>query len=239
MAGDDTKLDLFHGNGTDDPEQYWFLCEAVWIAKQTTDDGVKKGQLETTLWGCALDWYMKFIQVSTGTPTKTLNEVRKGLIKEFQKPKSEAQYITELKEIKQFPNEIVWDFDQRFKTLMERVIFELSDVQHKEWFIAALVSHIWQLLMQHKTVTQREALEIAMKLEASPIGESAPGMNQIEVQLANLALQLQDIKKGKENHKYLWCTRCHVDGHTKDTCPNFQNYLLSGGMNPLSCKSVP
>ena len=30
----------------------------------------------------------------------------------------EAQYIMELKEIKQFPNEMVWDFDQRFKTLM-------------------------------------------------------------------------------------------------------------------------
>ena len=65
-----------------------------------------------------------------------------GLIEEFRKSKSEAQYITEQKEIKQFPNETVWDFDQRFKTLMARVIFSISDVQHKEWFITALVSHI-------------------------------------------------------------------------------------------------
>ena len=64
--------------------------------------------------------------------------------------------------------------------------------------------------------TQSEALEIAMKLEASPIAEIVVGMNQIQVQLENLTLQLQDIKKEKEEHDDLWCTRCHVDGHTKE-----------------------
>ena len=44
--------------------------------------------------------------------------------------------------------------------------------------------------MYQKIAMQSEALEIAMKLEASPIGESAVGMNQIHVQLANLTLQL-------------------------------------------------
>ena len=48
-----------------------------------------------------------------------LDNILKGLLEEFKKPKSEAQYIIELKEIKEFPNEMVWDFDQRFKTLME------------------------------------------------------------------------------------------------------------------------
>ena len=45
------------------------------------------------------------------TTVKNLDEIRKGLLEEFKKPKSEAQYITELKEIKQFPNETIWDFD--------------------------------------------------------------------------------------------------------------------------------
>ena len=54
---------------------------------------------------------MKFTQVPIGTPTKTLDEVRKGLIEEFRKPKSKGKYITGLKEIKQCPNETVWDFD--------------------------------------------------------------------------------------------------------------------------------
>ena len=80
MARDDTKLPLFHGNEMDDTKQYWFLYEAIWTARQATYDDVKKGQLATTLWGHVLDWYMKFIQVPMGTPAKTLDEVRKGLI---------------------------------------------------------------------------------------------------------------------------------------------------------------
>ena len=125
------KLPMFHGNCTDDLEQYWFLCEVVYTAKQTTDEDVNKGQLATTLQGHVLDWYMRFIQVPQGTTTKTLDEIQKGLLEEFKKPKSEAQYIMDLKEIKQFPNEMVWDFDLRFKTLMTWVSFDMSDVQHK------------------------------------------------------------------------------------------------------------
>ena len=54
----------------------------------------------------------EFYTISHGVSRKTLAKIRKGLIEEFRKPKSEVQYITELKEIKQYPNEIVWDFDQ-------------------------------------------------------------------------------------------------------------------------------
>ena len=78
-----------------------------------------------------------------------------------------------------------------------------------------------------------------MKLEALPVGETAIGMNQIQVQLANLTLQLQDIKNAKEYHDDLWCTRCHVSGHTKDTCLTFRNYFLSGVPNPLSGVGAP
>ena len=78
-----------------------------------------------------------------------------------------------------------------------------------------------------------------MKLEASPVGESAIEMNQIQAQLANLTLQLQDIKKAKEYRDDLWCTRCHAGRHTKDTCSKFWNYLLSRAPNLLSCVSVP
>ena len=59
---------------------------------------------------------------------ETLDEIQTRLFQEFKKSNSEAQYITELKEIKQFPNETIWDFDQRFKTLMARVSFKMSDV---------------------------------------------------------------------------------------------------------------
>ena len=105
------KLPIIDGNDTDDPKKYWFLCEEIWTTQQTVDDNVKKIELETTLRVHALDWYMRFMLVPQGGTTKTLDEIRKGIFEEFKKPKSEAQYIIELKEIKQFPNEMIWDFD--------------------------------------------------------------------------------------------------------------------------------
>ena len=46
--GDNVKLPLFYGNGTEDVEQYRFLCEEVWIVKKFQDEEIKKGQLPTT-----------------------------------------------------------------------------------------------------------------------------------------------------------------------------------------------
>jgi len=58
----------------------------------------------------------------TGT-TRTLADIKDAMIVEFKKPKSESQCITELKEIKQGANDSVWDFDQRFKSLMDKLTF--------------------------------------------------------------------------------------------------------------------
>ena len=67
-VGDNVKFPLFQGNGAKDPGQYWFLIEALWIVKQVQYDDIKKGQLEMTFQGRALEWYMKFIQVPMGNP---------------------------------------------------------------------------------------------------------------------------------------------------------------------------
>ena len=56
---------------------------------------------------------------------------------------------------------------------MESVIFKMKDIQHKEWFIMELLSHIRLPFMQKIFATQSRALEIAMKLEDSPVGENA------------------------------------------------------------------
>ena len=93
---------------------------------------------------------------------------------------SEAEYIKELKEIKQYINVTVWDFDQRFKTLMERDNFDMSDIQHKKWFIREFLTPIRLQLMQQKIATQSGVLEISIKVEASPNGENAVDINQIQ-----------------------------------------------------------
>ena len=72
-----------------------------------------------------------------------------------------------------------------------------------------------------------------MKLEALPIAEISVGMVQIQNQLANLTLQLQDIKKGKEVREEVWCTKCRIEGHSREHCPVFAEYLAIGAPNPL------
>ena len=73
--------------------------------------------------GRVLDRYMKFFIVPVGVTQKTLNQIGVGLIDEFKKPKYESQCITEIREIKQFSRESMWDFDQRFNKLMAKVRF--------------------------------------------------------------------------------------------------------------------
>jgi hypothetical protein len=164
-----------------------------------------------------------------------LNDIKTTLSVEFKKPKSESQCITELREIKQKVTEPIWEFNQRFKTLIDHLSFQIPDKQNKEWFIPALLPHIRVPLMQQKFASQAEALEIAMKLEATPVGESSPCMSQILNQLTRLSLQVEDMKKdkGKEKREYIRCIRCKLEGHDKDHCPLFNEYLASGAHNPL------
>jgi hypothetical protein len=88
---------------------------------------------------------MKFVQ---GTAPKPLNVTKTTLIVEFKKPKSKLQCITELKEIKHRIVEPLWEFDQRFKTLMGHLSFQIPDEHNKEWFIPSLLPQIKFPLMQ-------------------------------------------------------------------------------------------
>ena len=112
MAATDVQLPTFNGNGMQDPEQRWFLCEDVWMVCLVHGADVKKTHMIMTLRGRALDWFMKFCVSPSGTPQKTLEEIRATMIFEFMKPKSESQSITKIKQIKQALVETVWDFDQ-------------------------------------------------------------------------------------------------------------------------------
>jgi hypothetical protein len=127
---DEMRLPIFRGDGSEDPDNHWFLCEVVWNIKSITDEAIKRTQLNTTLRDCALRWYMKLVQGLA--QHKPLNEIKNVLIVEFKKTKSESQCITELKEIKQKVAEPVWEFDQRFKTLTGRLTFQIPNEQKKE-----------------------------------------------------------------------------------------------------------
>ena len=59
--------------------------------------------------------------------------------------------------------------------------------------------------MQQKVADQQEDLEIAMKLETTPIEDNS-GIAQIQAQLEEMALELRDMKKGKSIREEVWCT---------------------------------
>jgi hypothetical protein len=82
----------------------------------------------------------------------------------------------------------VWEFDQRFKTLTCHFSFQIPDEQNKERFIVSLLPHIRVPLMQQNIASQVEALDISMKLELAPMGESSSVMSQILSQLTSLSL---------------------------------------------------
>jgi hypothetical protein len=95
--------------------------------------------------------------------------------------------------------------------------------------------------MQQKFTSQAEALEISIKLEVAPVGEANPGMSQILKKLTILSLQVKDMKKdkGKEKREDIWCITCKLEGHDKDHCPLFHEYLASRAHSPLKQATVP
>jgi hypothetical protein len=56
------RLPIFRGDGSEDPNQHWFLCEAVRNIKNITDEAIKRNKFSTTLRDQTLSWYMKLVQ---------------------------------------------------------------------------------------------------------------------------------------------------------------------------------
>jgi hypothetical protein len=36
------RLHIFRGDGFEDPDHHWFLCEAIWSIKKVNDEFVKR-----------------------------------------------------------------------------------------------------------------------------------------------------------------------------------------------------
>jgi hypothetical protein len=62
--------------------------------------------------------------------TRTLENIKKLLINDFQKPSSEDQYMNEMIEIRQKPGESVCEIDQRLKRLKGKLKYLMTEMQH-------------------------------------------------------------------------------------------------------------
>ena len=108
-------LPEFRGEAKKEPEKHLFICAKIWEANQITDEDTKLAQLAITLRDRALDWYLSLDMNNVLGTTRTLDDIKKLLIKEFQKLSSEDQYMNEMIEIRHKPGESVWEIDRRFK----------------------------------------------------------------------------------------------------------------------------
>jgi hypothetical protein len=117
MEGHDPTIRLpeFQGEEAEYPEKHLFICTKIWEAKQIIDENTKLTQLVITLRDRALDWYMSLDTNNAPGMTRILENIKKLLINEFQKPRSKDQYMNEMIEIRQKLGELVWEIDQIFK----------------------------------------------------------------------------------------------------------------------------
>jgi hypothetical protein len=157
-----------------------FFRETIWATNNVQDEVVKNVQLETKFRGCVLVWYMKLQSTTPTSHARNLAEISQALLKEFKNPKSESEYITELKEIKYVQIDSIWELNQRFKDMMGILTFQILNKKHQEWFIVGIIPHIPKSLIQQNIASQPEALEIAMKLESYPVGDNR-GMAQFHM----------------------------------------------------------
>jgi hypothetical protein len=71
------RLPIFRGDRSEDPDQHWFLCKAVWSINQVNGEAVKRDQFSTTLRDRALSRYMKFVK--RVAQHKPLNDIKTAL----------------------------------------------------------------------------------------------------------------------------------------------------------------
>jgi len=97
MAGSFTRYPEFTGRGNEDVEQNWYLCEAIWRARQTPDN-VKSIELQTTLREKYLRWFIKWAEHNQNP---LVDDIKRGFVQEFKVLQTDQQGPYELWEIKQ------------------------------------------------------------------------------------------------------------------------------------------
>jgi hypothetical protein len=91
MAGHNPTIRLleFKGEALEELEKHLFIYENIREARQITNKDTKLDQLAITLRDRTLDWYMILATNNPPRTTRTIADIKKMLINEFQKPSSE------------------------------------------------------------------------------------------------------------------------------------------------------
>jgi hypothetical protein len=82
--GSALRVLVFHGTSKDDVEQHLFTYKEIGFVKRITDESFKIMQLETTFMDRALTWYMKYKDIAPVGQDRSLAEIKKDILREFQ-----------------------------------------------------------------------------------------------------------------------------------------------------------
>jgi hypothetical protein len=137
---------------------YLFIYENFWEEKQITDEDNKLAELAITLIDRTLYWYMSLATNSLPGTTRMIGDMKKLLINQFQKSSSEDQYMNEIIEIRQKPEESIWEIEKVFKQLKGKIKYVMTDMQHRHLFINLLLPHLKYPLRQKKFQMQAKPL---------------------------------------------------------------------------------
>ncbi len=77
--------------------------------------------------------------------------------------------------------ETPWELDQMLKCKICKANMNLTDGEHRVWFMALLLPHLRVPLSQQRIMTQVEALEIAMRLHEILMQDQSLGVQHIHV----------------------------------------------------------
>ena len=78
-----------------------------------------------------------------------------------------------LKDIKQIPREIVWEYNKRFKDLPSHISYNIESNLFVQWYVVGLLHHIRDPIIMHDIKTLEESLKKAQQME-SDIDVSTP-----------------------------------------------------------------
>ena len=174
------KLPTFKGVGYEDTYMFWFVADPLCTAKNVNIDDVKREQLDMVVEGRALDWFMGYLAQNVDP---TIVQIKDDLKQKFRKKNSYSQCVIELKDIKQEPEESVWEAYQWMKQTISEGGFVYDDKKQKEWFISMLLPHLCGPMSQQKIDSQAKTLEVSMTLEVAPRVDDQFKMLQIQSQL--------------------------------------------------------
>jgi hypothetical protein len=110
--------------------------------------------------------------------------------------------------------------------------YAITDMQHRNLFVNSLLPHLKYPLRQQKFQTHVEALQASLQLEENQYQYKDPTIEEMKEDLKNVTFQLNQ-KRGKEKREVVWCTLCRIEGHHKNECPTFAQYMEKGVPNPF------